>query len=110
MPAITRLMMARDYSGMPVDFMECWITVLWSLDAIERLLADRPKERQFLKYIPELRRRVVALLGLSRRVGWVARRRGARRARSFGRAEARPCPVTRPKVRPVSIRPTTITS
>ncbi|MDF0490208.1 hypothetical protein PX554_18940 [Sphingomonas sp. H39-1-10] len=65
MPAITRLMMARDYSGMPVDFMECWITVLWSLDAIERLLADRPKERQFLKYIPELRRRVVALLGLS---------------------------------------------
>jgi hypothetical protein len=28
-------------------------------------LADRPKERQFLKYIPELRRRVVALLGLS---------------------------------------------
>lgn len=64
-PAITRLMMARDYSGMPVDFMECWITVLWSLDAIERALADRPKEREFLKYIPELRRRVVALLGLS---------------------------------------------
>ncbi|MEQ6334748.1 hypothetical protein [Sphingobium sp. MK2] len=64
-PAITRLMIARDYSGMPVDFMECWITVLWSLDAIENNLADRPKERQFLKYIPELRRRVVALLGLS---------------------------------------------
>jgi len=64
-PAITRLMMARDYSGMPVDFMECWITVLWSLDAIEGVLSDRPKEREFLKYIPELRRRVVALLGLS---------------------------------------------
>ncbi|WP_150293605.1 hypothetical protein [Sphingobium estronivorans] len=64
-PAISRLMMARDYSGMPVDFMECWITALWSLDAIERTLAGRIKEREFLKYIPELRRRVVALLGLS---------------------------------------------
>lgn len=64
-PAITRLMIARDYSGMPVDFMECWITVLWSLDTIERTLSGRIKDREFLKYIPELRRRVVALLGLS---------------------------------------------
>lgn len=58
-------MIARDYSGMPVDFMECWITVLWSLDTIERTLSGRIKDREFLKYIPELRRRVVALLGLS---------------------------------------------
>lgn len=64
-PAISRLMMARDYSGMPVDFMECWITALWSLDAIERALAGRIKEREFLKYIPQLRRHVVAVLGLS---------------------------------------------
>ncbi|WP_454290215.1 hypothetical protein [Sphingobium scionense] len=64
-PAITRLMMARDYAGMPIDFMECWITILWSFDAIETLLAGQPKARAFLKYIPELRRRLIALLGLS---------------------------------------------
>ncbi|MGB3928611.1 MAG: hypothetical protein WBL20_06585 [Sphingobium sp.] len=64
-PAIARLMIARDYSGMPSDFMECWVTALWSLDTIERVLADRPKDRQFLKYIPELRRRVLLILALS---------------------------------------------
>lgn len=64
-PAITRLMMARDYSGMPADFMECWVTILWSLDAIERGLAGRPKDREFLKYIPELRRRMLLLLALT---------------------------------------------
>lgn len=64
-PAITRLMVARDYAGMPVDFMECWVTVLWSLDAIEALLPNTTGNRPFLKYIPELRRRVIALLGLT---------------------------------------------
>jgi len=64
-PAITRVMLARDYSAMPVDFMECWITILWSLDAIERLLAGRPRDREFLKYIPGLRQRIIALLGLA---------------------------------------------
>ncbi|PZU66722.1 hypothetical protein [Sphingobium sp.] len=63
-PAIRRVILARDFEAMPVDFMECWITILWSLEAIERLLADRRKDREFLKYIPELRRRVVSLLGL----------------------------------------------
>lgn len=63
-PAIRRVMLARDFEAMPVDFMECWITILWSLEAIERLLADQRKDREFLKYIPELRRRVVSLLGL----------------------------------------------
>ena len=64
-PAITRLMVASDYAAMPVDFMECWVTVLWSLDAIEAVIPSRPANRQFLKYIPELRRRVIALLGLT---------------------------------------------
>jgi hypothetical protein len=64
-PAITRLMVARDYTGMPADFMECWVTILWSLDAIERLLTGRPKDREFLKYIPELRRRMLLLLALT---------------------------------------------
>jgi hypothetical protein len=64
-PAITRLMVSRDYAEMPVDFMECWITVLWALDAIEALVPNAPHNRQFLKYMPELRRRVVSLLGLT---------------------------------------------
>jgi hypothetical protein len=64
-PAITRLVVASGYAGMPVDFMECWVTALWSLDAIEALLPNTPGNRQFLKYIPELRRRVIALLGLT---------------------------------------------
>ena len=63
-PAIRRVMLARDFEAMPVDFMECWITILWSLEAIETLLANQRKDREFLKYIPELRRRVISLLGL----------------------------------------------
>ena len=38
--------------------------ILWSLEAIETLLANQRKDREFLKYIPELRRRVISLLGL----------------------------------------------
>ncbi|AHE53731.1 hypothetical protein [Sphingomonas sanxanigenens] len=64
-PAITRIMLARDYGAMPVDFMECWITILWSLDAIEGSLSGRPRDREFLKYIPGLRQRVISLLGLA---------------------------------------------
>lgn len=64
-PAIMRVMLARDYGAMPVDFMECWITILWSLDAIEGSLAGRPGDREFLKYIPGLRQRVISLLGLA---------------------------------------------
>ncbi|WP_311270632.1 hypothetical protein [Sphingobium sp. WCS2017Hpa-17] len=64
-PAIARLMVSRDYCGMPADFMECWITVLWSLDAIERQLTGRPKDRQFLQYVPQLRKRILVLLALS---------------------------------------------
>ncbi|AJA07285.1 hypothetical protein PX699_07535 [Sphingobium sp. H39-3-25] len=63
-PAIRRVMLARDFDAMPVDFMECWITILWSLEAIEKLLPNQRKDREFVKYIPELRRRVVSLLGL----------------------------------------------
>src|SRR3546814_6573691 len=35
-PAISRLIMARDYIEMPVDFLECWVTSLWALDNIAR--------------------------------------------------------------------------
>lgn len=64
-PAITRVMLARDYDALPVDFMECWTTILWGLDAIEGALAGRPKNREFLKYIPGLRQRIISLLGLA---------------------------------------------
>lgn len=64
-PAIIRLMIARDYAAMPTDFMECWATILWTLDAIETTLTGRSRDRQLLKYIPELRKRVMTLLHLS---------------------------------------------
>lgn len=32
---------------------------------MDRLLASRPKDREFVKYLPGLRQRVVALLGLT---------------------------------------------
>ena len=64
-PAIIRVMIARDYTAMPADFMECWTTILWTLDAIETTLSGRRKDRQLLGYIPELRKRVLTLLHLS---------------------------------------------
>ena len=64
-PAITRLMVSREYSEMPLDFMECWITALWGLEAIEILMPASPKNRGFLKHIPELKKRITAMLGLT---------------------------------------------
>ncbi|WP_334185493.1 hypothetical protein [Novosphingobium sp.] len=64
-PAITRLMLARDYEAMPIDFMECWVTILWALEATESALAGRPKDREFLKYNPGLRQRIISLLALT---------------------------------------------
>lgn len=64
-PAITRLMVAREYTAMPLDFLECWVTILWALDVIESQIPNNRKNQQFLKYIPQLRRRIVALLGLT---------------------------------------------
>src|SRR3546814_5964042 len=43
-PAISRLIMAREYIEMPVDFMECWVTSLWALDNIEVLMPNRSEE------------------------------------------------------------------
>lgn len=62
--AIRRLMLSDEYAEMPIDFLECWATVLWTLDAILASVAVGPKNRDFLKRIPQLRAHVVLALGL----------------------------------------------
>jgi hypothetical protein len=62
---IGRLVMSSDYDDMPVDFFECWTTILWALDAIVALVPDQPRTRNFRKLIPTLRARVVTALGLT---------------------------------------------
>src|SRR3546814_12734804 len=58
-------MMAREYSEMPVDFMECWVTSLWALDAIEALMPNNRANRDFLPYVSKLRVLMIKLLGLT---------------------------------------------
>ena len=57
--------MAREYIEMPVDFMECWVTSLWALDAIEALMPNRRANRDFLPYVSKLRVLMIKLLGLT---------------------------------------------
>jgi hypothetical protein len=64
-PPITRLMMAREYTCMPIDFLECWATVLWALDAIEISLDGQPRHRQFVGFVQRARLDVVRILALS---------------------------------------------
>ena len=62
---IGRLVVSNDYDEMPVDFYECWSTVLWALDAITALVPDQPRTRDFRRRIPILREHVVLALGLT---------------------------------------------
>lgn len=62
---IGRLVMSGDYDDMPVDFCECWSTILWALDAIAALVPDQPRMREFRRRIPTLRAHVVTALGLT---------------------------------------------
>src|SRR3546814_10656012 len=64
-PASSRLIMAREYIEMPVDFMECWVTSLWALDNIEVLMPNNSANRDFLPYISKLRVLMIKLLGLT---------------------------------------------
>ena len=57
--------MAREYIEMPVDFMECWVTSLWALDAIEALMPNKRANRDFLPYVSKLRVLMIKLLGLT---------------------------------------------
>ena len=62
---ISRLVISADYDDMPVDFFECWSTVLWALDAIMVAVPEQPRTRDFLRRLPTLRARVVLALGLT---------------------------------------------
>lgn len=64
-PPVTRLMIAREYTEMPVDFLECWATVLWTIDAIGALLSGSVRHRQFLIFVNRARSDVARLLGLT---------------------------------------------
>ena len=64
-PPVTRLMVSRDYDEMPVDFLECWATVLWVLDAIELAVPRSSRSREFLGFVTRLRLEVVKVLGLT---------------------------------------------
>ncbi|RZF64331.1 hypothetical protein EWE75_11265 [Sphingomonas populi] len=62
---VGRLVVSSEYDDMPVDFYECWSTILWALDAIVASVPDQPRTREFRRRIPALRARVVAALGLT---------------------------------------------
>lgn len=64
-PPVRRLMIAREYTSMPADFLECWTTVLWSLDMIEAVLPTSPKTEKFLPFVARVRVEVVKILGLT---------------------------------------------
>jgi hypothetical protein len=64
-PPIRRLMIAREYTSMPADFLECWATVLWSLDIIEAVLPKTPKTEKFLPFLARVRVEVMKTLGLT---------------------------------------------
>lgn len=64
-PPVRRLMVAREYTSMPADFLECWATVLWSLDTIEAVLPASPKTDKFLPFVARLRVEVKKILGLT---------------------------------------------
>ncbi len=62
---ISRLVVSTDYEEMPVDFVECWSTVLWAIDAITAAMPVQPRTRDFLRRLPTLRAHVVLTLGLT---------------------------------------------
>jgi len=64
-PPVRRLMIAREYTSMPTDFLECWATVLWTLDMIVAVLPPSPKSEKFLPYVARVRVEVIKILGLT---------------------------------------------
>ncbi|MBJ6125398.1 hypothetical protein [Microvirga splendida] len=64
-PPIRRLMIAKKYLEMPVDFLECWVTVLWTLDAMESVLVRSARNCEFLRFVHKARVDVVTILGLT---------------------------------------------
>lgn len=64
-PPIRRLILGADLKEMPIDFLECWTTVLWVLDTIPRALSRVGGSSDFLSRLPRLRAQIVVQLGLT---------------------------------------------
>jgi hypothetical protein len=62
---IARLMMSAEYVEMPADYLECWATIDWTLAAIEAAVANTPRNRGFLPFVPRLRLQVRTTLALT---------------------------------------------
>lgn len=64
-PPVTRVMISRDYTEMPVDFLESWTTALWTLDAIEAVVRPSARNQAFLTFVAKVRIEVLKILGLT---------------------------------------------
>ncbi|TXM94674.1 hypothetical protein [Methylobacterium sp. WL116] len=64
-PPVTRVMISREYTEMPVDFLESWTTALWTLDAIEAVVRPSGRSRSFLTYVARVRLEMLKILGLT---------------------------------------------
>jgi hypothetical protein len=61
---VRRLVVEQQHLEMPVDFVECWATVVWSIDAIGRALPAVQSNAAFLAFLPKLREEVTRMLAL----------------------------------------------
>ncbi len=65
-PPIARLTVNGDFAEMPVDFLECWSTAFWALDAfVEALPAKMRGNAQFLAHAAALRGVIIQRTGLT---------------------------------------------
>ncbi|CAA2158509.1 hypothetical protein MBRA_03779 [Methylobacterium brachiatum] len=64
-PPVTRVIVSREYTEMPVDFLECWTTALWTLDAIKSVVPLSRRNRSFLTYVEKVRVEMMKILGLT---------------------------------------------
>ncbi|MFZ4745866.1 MAG: hypothetical protein ACOYLK_03100 [Sphingomonas sp.] len=86
-PPIRRLVLSSEFLEMPADFLECWTTVLWTVDAIAVTLPKAQRNKDFLSRIPALKALVVTRLGLTadELAGPIAINRAAGLDRELGR-------------------------
>ncbi|MEH2565205.1 hypothetical protein [Bradyrhizobium sp. AZCC 2289] len=63
-PPVRRLVLEGDFQEMPIDFLECWTTTIWTLDAIIVALFKNPNHREFISRLPQLRTHIIRQLGL----------------------------------------------
>lgn len=61
---IGRLLVERNGTSLPTDFLETWATVLWALDAVERYCPETTAGKLFLGFVEKLRARIGSSLKL----------------------------------------------